>query len=94
MSVVVPGLVRGEDLHEADAPLDQASGQQALRAVLLRRGIIEAVEPTSRLGLAADVESLLGGRLHPRRQLISGDPGFEVGFAGMSARWSRLNLPR
>ena len=81
--VVVPGLAAKEELDEPDPALDQSPGDQAARAVLPRVVLVESVEPSDRLGLARDVERLLGGRLHGRGQLVALDPGLEVGLARM-----------
>ena len=43
--VGVPGLAAQEELDEPHAALDQSAGDQAARAVLAGRVLVEAVEP-------------------------------------------------
>ena len=84
--VMVPRLAAQKELHEPDSALHQPAGDQAARAVLAGRVLVESVEPPDVRGLAGDVERFLGGRLHGRGQLEAVDPRFQVGFARMLRR--------
>ena len=94
---VPPGeavVVAAPDLHEPDAPLEQAAGGQALAAEVLgllervdllverRLAVIEAVEPEHFRGLAGEVQRLGRGELHPGGQLVALDPAVEPVVAG------------
>src|SRR4051794_28687356 len=81
--MMVPELVAGEELHEANASLDQPPGNQAARAVLARQRVVEAVELLGRLALAADIQRLLRRRLHAGGEFVTRDPRFEVQLPGM-----------
>ena len=71
--VVVPvGL--GVELDEPHAALHQPAGDQTLPAEPLGMRLVQAIEPASRLGLAADIEGLGRLHLHPERQLKRLDP--------------------
>ena len=80
------------NLHEAHAALDQPPGDQAARAAVLRRGLVEAVQPVRRGRFLRDVERLLGGGLHPGGQLVAGDAGRQVVFAGALAQVLAVEL--
>ena len=82
--VVVPGLSPQKQLHKPHAPFHEPPGDQAARAVFLRDRVVEAVEAVGGLGLLGDVERVGGRELHPRGQLIAGDPGVEIGLTGMT----------
>ena len=84
--VSVPRLAAQEDLHEPHAPLDESPGDQAARAVLARRILVESVEAANVGRLGRDVECLFRGRLHGGGQLVAANPGFEVGLARMRSR--------
>src|SRR5439155_13279190 len=55
--VVVPDLAVDEELHETDAALDEAAGDQATGAVFARDGIVQAVEFLRGLALLGQIEA-------------------------------------
>ena len=75
--------LRGEELHEAHAALDEPPGDEAARAEFRRRRIVDAVELLRRLALAGNIERFLGRGLELGGQLVAGDARLEVGLAGM-----------
>ena len=93
-AVVVPVLVAGADLDEPHAALDQPAGDQAAGAELAGRRVVEAVERQGRGRLAREVERFLRGRLHPRGQLVAGDPRRQVVLAGVLVEMVAVELDR
>ena len=85
LAVGVPGLAAQEELDKADAPLDQAAGDQAASAVLVGGRVVQAIHPPDRRRLAGQVDGLGDGGLHLRGDLEIGDPRLELGIAGMAA---------
>src|SRR5262249_9735543 len=81
---MVPELVAGEDLDEADTALDQAAGDEATAAIVARGRVVQAIKPVRGRALAIDVESLTRGGLHACGQFIAGDPRFQVQLARMA----------
>ena len=90
--VAVPvedALAHGEGaVEERDEPhpaLQQPAGQQAVAAEAGedRVGVVEAVERPRGRALARQVADLRRAELHPRGQLVRGDPRRELGVAGM-----------
>ena len=81
VGVVVPVVRRpagaAPDLDEPDAALEQPAGEQAAPAEVGGGRVVEAVEACGRRRLAGQVEGLGRRLLHPRRQLVGGDPRFE-----------------
>ncbi len=76
--VVVPRLVRGEQLDEAHSALDQPSCEKATRPKLSGGRIVESVQPFGGLGFRADVEGLFGGGLQARSEGVALNPCVEV----------------
>src|SRR5262245_39937915 len=81
-AVMVPELIAGANLDEANAALDQPSGNQAARAELSGGRVVNAVEPLGGDSFAGDVESLAGGDLHARGKFVAGNAGVEVQLSG------------
>ena len=77
--MIVPVVARppgaAPDLDEADASLEQATGEQASAAEIGGRWFIEAVELASGGSFASQVERLGRTELHPGGQLVGLDPG-------------------
>ena len=90
--VVVPPAER--QLHEPDAALDQPPGQQAAAGELARP--VRLAHPQR---LAAGVERLPGGGLHPERRLHRPDAGLQLRVVpvrrgvGPVERLQRVELP-
>ena len=80
--MLVPGLV--EELHEADAALDQPAGQQA---VVGERGLPGSAPYRSRICFGSRAMSISSGALdlHPERHLERVDPRGDLGVAGLVA---------
>src|ERR1051325_6851210 len=79
---MIPKLVARLNRNEAHATFDQPPRDQASRAKLRRGRIVEAVKLLRRVAFLAEVERLLCGGLHPRREFVAGDARVEVKFAG------------
>ena len=71
-------------LDKAHAALDQPPGGQALQRIvpLRREGRIQPVEPSCRLGLAAEIDQFRHRRLHVVGGLVVLDRGFDLRVAG------------
>ena len=83
VGVVVPGIVWFvHDLDETDAGFDKAACHQALGAVFGGGRILQAVELLGCGGFGRKIQVLLGGKLHPRGQLVVADASFQVGGLG------------
>jgi hypothetical protein len=76
-AVLVPVAVR--QLDEADAGLDEASGQQALVAEVGRRRVVEAVQPLRRRRLPREVHDAGELRLHAEGEFIGLDDPLDPG---------------
>ena len=89
MGVPIVVIVRsaGIQLHEADSPLDQPSGEQAAAAEVRGLLVVDAVEGLRVVGLARVVDGLGSVLLHLEGQLIAGDPGGQVAVAGALGEW-------
>ena len=84
--VVVPSVAIA--LHEAHTPLGKAACQQTLPSKVLRPRIIESIEPARGLAFARKVLCLRLLRLHPKRQLETGNAAFQL-----AVRSDLLQLP-
>ena len=75
-----------EERDEPHAALQEAAGEQAVAAEAghERIGVVEAVEGTRGRAFARQVADFGGALLHAAGQLVGGDPGGELGVAGMS----------
>src|SRR6266704_2355183 len=82
--MVVPDLAVDEELHETDAPLDEAPGDEAARAVFTRDRFVQAVELFRGFAFSGEIERLLRSGLHPRGEFVAGDARFKVRLAGMT----------
>ena len=78
-------LAAQEDLHEANALLDQAACQQAALAVFGRGRVVQAVEPARLFALPGNVQHGGHRRLHARRQLVVIDAGLQLRIGRMAA---------
>ena len=77
-AVLVPGLEASRcviELHEADAPLDEASSQETLAAEHFRRRLVEPIHLASRRGFTREIESFGGLGLHPKGEFKRFDAG-------------------
>ena len=91
--VGVPGnAVAGPDLHHADAPLDQPPRREAVAGDVAAFVAIEPVEPPDVRGLRGQVGRLRDGVLHPRRKLVTSDPGGERVCRGAPFEMDRVDL--
>ena len=80
--MVVPGLIAGEKADKADAALHETPGDEAARSEFLAFRTIQTIQFLCCFRFLAEIESFLGGRLHPRCEFEALDPGIEVGFPG------------
>ena len=81
VAVLVPAHVI--KLDEPHAALGQAAGQQAVGGVAAGLLNVGAVEVEDRLRLVREVGQLGNRRLHAIAQLVLGDPGDDLGVAGL-----------
>ena len=81
VAVLVPAHVI--ELDEPDAALGQAAGQQAVGGVAAGFLDVGAVQVEDRLRLVREVGQLGNRCLHPVAQLVLGDPGEDLGVAGL-----------
>src|SRR5262249_1322221 len=65
-------------LHEANAALDHAAGEEAARAEFLRFALVEAVKSPRRRRFLAQIDNFRRMRLHAKRQFIRGDAGRQL----------------
>ena len=86
--VVVPDLSVHKQLNEAYAAFHEPAGDEAAGSVFAGDGIVESVKPPGCLGFPGEVERLLGGRLHARREFITGDDALRS-----ASRDDDLNVP-
>src|SRR5262245_30227473 len=77
----VPRLTIEEDLHEADAALDQPPRQQTATAVVGAARIVQSVETPGFRGFAGQVQDLRHRRLHLGRELVLTDTARQFVFA-------------
>ncbi len=68
-----------KDLHEADAPLDQPSGHQALAAERLGLFLVEPIQRAGRRCFHLAVDNFGHGGLHAKGQLVRADAGQQGG---------------
>ena len=78
VSVVVPAAVK--HLHEADAPLDQASGQEAIHGERLLPLVVDPVHVECAGGLLGKIEELRSATLHAESKLVGRNPGGDLGI--------------
>ena len=81
VGVLVADAAR-ENLHEADAALDEPARHQALPAERLGDLVVEAVERLRGVGFARDVDRLGRASLHPVRELVRRDARRQLAVAG------------
>jgi len=79
--VVIPRLIRGEELDETDSSLHEAPSQEATRSELCGCWVIESVESLGRLGFGADIEGFFCCRLQSGGEGVALDSRVEIGFA-------------
>jgi hypothetical protein len=78
--MAVPAVgIAAVDLHEAHARLDQAPREQAARAELLRRRVVQPVKRARRRRFLREIHGVRRVRLHAERQFIGGDARGQFG---------------
>src|ERR1041385_7149921 len=82
--VIVPDLTVDEKLHETDATLDKAAGNEATRAIFAGDGFVQAVKLLSGLAFSCEIERLLRGGLHSRGKFVTGNARFQVRLTRMT----------
>src|SRR5258708_1012969 len=82
--MIVPDLAVDEELHETDAALHEAAGDEATRAVFARDGIVKPIKLFRGFAFAREIERLLRSGLHPRGEFVAGDARLQVRLPGMT----------
>jgi hypothetical protein len=76
--MMVPRLVPGVQLHEANSAFDQSASDQAASSVVASLVVVEPVELLGGLRFLSDIERIAGCGLHSGRKFIALHAGAQI----------------